>query len=74
MQNWHKSFTIRSQQRKRVPCEDPNDFFNSEESREVKNNLFMAWKDRSDSNLRLTTSKRLFQEVLKNLELKRAVS
>jgi hypothetical protein len=34
----------------------------------------MAWKDRSDSNLRLTTSKRLFQEVLKNLELKRAVS
>lgn len=34
----------------------------------------MAWKDRNDSKLRLTTSKKLFQEVLKNLELKRAVS
>ena len=36
--------------------------------------MFMAWKDRSDSKLRLTTSKRLFQEVLRILELKRAVS
>lgn len=34
----------------------------------------MAWKDRNDSKLRLKTSKKLFQEVLKNLELKRAVS
>jgi beta-lactamase class D len=72
MQNWNKNFIVRSQQRRKIKGGTiSNEQFGilSEASGEAKNNMFMAWKDRNNSHIRLQSSaNKYYTEVIRSIK------
>ncbi len=68
MHSWNKNFVVRQQRPKQRPTSHQHFGLPEETPTENKNNLFMAWKERNLSHLRLqATTARSFAEAFSSL-------